>query len=41
MLGHPEPYRDAISRFELTGYKIMRFRLEAFLNKEPQKIKYD
>jgi predicted glycosyltransferase len=41
ILEHPEPYRDAISQFELTGYKIMRFRLEAFLNKEPQKIKYD
>jgi predicted glycosyltransferase len=40
ILEHPEPYRDAISRFELTGYKIMRWRLEAFLNKEPQKIKY-
>ena len=41
ILERPEPYRDAISRFELTGYKIMRCRLEAFLNKEPQKIKYD
>ncbi len=40
ILDHPEPYRDAISRFELTGYKIMRWRLEAFLNQEPQKIKY-
>ena len=33
----PEPYREAISRFELTGYKIMRFRLETFLNQERQK----
>lgn len=40
ILERPEPYRDAISRFEMTGYKIMRWRLEAFLNKEPQKIKY-
>lgn len=41
ILERPEPYRDAISRFELTGYEIMRCRLEAFLNKEPQKIEYD
>jgi len=40
ILDHPEPYRDAISRFELTGYKIMRWRLETFLNQEPQKINY-
>jgi len=40
ILEHPEPYRNAISRFELTGYKIMRWRLEAFMNQEPQKIKY-
>jgi predicted glycosyltransferase len=40
ILEHPEPYRDAISRFELTGYKIMHWRLETFLNQEPQKIKY-
>jgi predicted glycosyltransferase len=33
----PGPYREAISRFELTGYKIMRFRLETFLNQERQK----
>ncbi len=36
ILERPEPYRDAISRFELTGYQIMRARLESFLNKEPQ-----
>ena len=41
ILERPEPYRDAISRFELTGYEIMRCRLEAFLNKESQKIEYD
>jgi predicted glycosyltransferase len=41
ILEHPEPYRDAISRFELTGYKIMRSRLETFLDQERQKIEYD
>jgi len=41
ILERPEPYRDAISRFELTGYEIMRCRLEVFLNKDPQKIEYD
>ena len=40
ILERPEPYRDAISRFELTGYKIMRFRLEAFLDQERQKSEY-
>jgi predicted glycosyltransferase len=37
ILERPEPYRDVISRFELTGYEIMRRRLDAFLNNDPQK----
>ena len=37
ILERPEPYRDAISRFKLTGYEIMRRRLEAFLKKRPAK----
>ena len=41
ILEHPEPYRDAISRFKLTGYEIMRRRLEAFLKNESQKTEYD
>jgi predicted glycosyltransferase len=41
ILERPEPYRNAISRFEMTGYKIMHCRLEAFLNKEPQKFEYE
>ena len=34
LLEHPEPYQEAISRFQLTGLDIMRQRLEAFRNKE-------
>jgi predicted glycosyltransferase len=34
LLEHPEPYQEAISRFQLTGLYIMRQRLEAFRNKE-------
>ena len=30
LLEHPEPYHEAISRFRLTGLKIMRQRLKAF-----------
>lgn len=41
ILERPEPYRDVISRFELTGYEIMCSRLQCFLKKEPQKIEYD
>jgi predicted glycosyltransferase len=41
ILERPEPYREVISQFELTGYKIMRWRLQSFLNKEPYKIEYD
>ena len=37
ILERPEPYRDAISQFKLTGYEIMRRRLEAFLKKRPAK----
>jgi predicted glycosyltransferase len=41
ILGHPEHYRDAISRFEMTGYQVMHSRLESFLNQEPQKFEYE
>ena len=34
LLEHPEPYQEAISRFQLTGLDIMRQRLEVFRNKE-------
>jgi len=30
LLDHPESYREAISRFQLTGLKVMRERLDLF-----------
>ena len=35
MLEHPEPYREAMARFEMTAYETMRQRLQTFRNAEP------
>jgi predicted glycosyltransferase len=34
LLEHPQPYREAISRFQLTGLRFMRDRLAVFRNTE-------
>ncbi|GBC63213.1 glycosyl transferase [Desulfonema ishimotonii] len=34
LLEHPEPWQEAISRFQMTGLDVMRQRLRAFRNKE-------
>lgn len=33
MLDHPQPYRDAIARFRMTGIDVMRQRIQAFRGK--------
>ena len=35
LLEKPEPYLDAMSKFELTGLSVMSQRIEAFRNREP------
>ncbi|MFC1829593.1 glycosyltransferase family protein [Thermodesulfobacteriota bacterium] len=35
LLEAPEPYQEAISQFQLTGFEIMFERLQAFKNKKP------
>jgi predicted glycosyltransferase len=34
LLEHPEPYKKAVSQFRMTGFEIMRQRLQAFRDKE-------
>ncbi len=40
MIEHPEPYQEAMARFEMTGYETMRQRLLTFRNAQLQKSAY-